>query len=185
MLVAVVGLVWGLWGAALLRALAFPLAYLGLMIPIKPWDEKITEPLQTIATVTAEAFFKALGWIVVRDGNVIQLPRLKLLVEEGCSGAHSLFALVALAAAWAFFVQRPAWLRAVLILSAAPIAVLANAIRVSATGVLAYKVDPSYARGLSHQTAGMIVFGIGLALLLGLDWCLKPDPPETDAAGPA
>jgi len=79
------------------------------------------------------------------------------------------------------FVQRPVWLRITLVLATVPIAVLANAIRVSITGVLAYKVDPSYAQGVSHQTAGMIVFGIGMGLLLGLDWCLRPDAPAASA----
>ncbi len=180
MLVALAGLVWALYGARLLRALSFPIGYLVLMIPLKQWDDKLTQPLQSIATRIAESFFRALGWVVVREGNVIQLPRLKLLVEEGCSGVHSLFALIALAAAWVFFVERPAWLRATLVLAAFPIAVVANAVRVSATGVLAYKVDPDYAHGVSHEAAGMIVFAIGVALMLAVDWCLKPDPPVTD-----
>jgi len=178
MLVALVGLVWALCGGALVRALAFPLGYLALMIPWKPWDEKLTLPLQGLATRIAQSFFEALGWVVVREGNVLQLPRLKLLVEEGCSGIHSLFALVALATAWVFFVERPTWLRATLIASAVPIAVVANAVRVSATGVLAYKVNPDYAQGVSHETAGMIVFAIGVAMMLCVDWCLKPDPPQ-------
>lgn len=182
MLVALVGLVATLAGGRMLRALAFPLAYLVLMVPLPPaWDDRITVPLQSFATRISESFFEALGWIVVREGNVLQLPRLKLLVEEGCSGVHSLYALVALAVAWVFFVERPAWLRVVLVLGAVPIAVIANSVRVSATGVLAYKVDPSYAQGVSHQTAGMIVFVIGVVLLLGLDWCLRPDEPLAEA----
>jgi exosortase len=185
MLGSIVGLVWTLAGAATLRALAFPIGYLALMIPLKPWDEKLTLPLQSLATRIAETFFSALGWVVVREGNVLQLPRLKLLVEEGCSGVHSLFALIALAVAWVFFVERPGWLRATLVVATLPIAVLANAIRVSVTGVLAYKVDPDYARGVSHETAGMIVFAIGVALMLAVDWCLKPDPPVTDEPGRA
>jgi len=185
MLVTLVGVVWTLAGPALLRALTFPIAYLGLMIPLHPtMDDRITVPLQGIATRMAQAFFEAVGWIVVREGNVLQLPRVKLLVEEGCSGIHSLYALIALALAWVFFVERPAWLRATLVVAALPIAVIANAVRVAATGVLAYKVDPSYAQGLSHEAAGMVVFAIGVALLLGLDWCLKPDPPEAAADAP-
>ena len=181
MLVALVGLVATLLGGRVLRALTFPIAYLSLMIPLPPaWDDRITVPLQTFATRIAESFFEALGWIVVREGNVLQLPRLKLLVEEGCSGVHSLYALVALAVAWVFFVERPVWLRVVLVVAAVPIAVIANSIRVSATGVLAYKVDPSYAQGVSHQTAGVLVFAIGVLLLLGLDWCLRPDEPLTE-----
>ena len=96
-------------------------------------------------------------------------------MEEQCSGAHSLYALVALSVAWVAFVRRPVWLRFVLVAGSVPVAMLANAIRVTGTGVLAYKVDPEYATGVSHQTAGMIVFGIGLALFLLLDWCLRPD----------
>jgi len=61
---------------------------------------------------------------------------------------------------------------------------LANAIRVTGTGVLAYRVDPSYATGASHQLGGMIVFAIGLGLFLLVDWCLRPDavPTENDDA---
>jgi len=182
MLATLIGVVWTLAGPALLRALTFPIAYLGLMIPLHPtMDDRITVPLQGIATRMAQAFFEAIGWIVVREGNVLQLPRVKLLVEEGCSGIHSLYALIALAIAWVFFVDRPAWLRITLVAAALPVAVIANAVRVAVTGVLAYKVDPKYAQGLSHETAGMIVFAIGVALLLGLDWCLKPDAPEPAA----
>lgn len=181
MLVTLTGTVWALLGPAMLRALAFPLGYLVLMVPLKPWDEAVIQPLQRLAAVMAERFFEALGWVVVRQGNVLQLPRLKLLVEEGCSGVHSLFALLALGVAYVAFVERPFWLRLTLVAATVPITVFANAIRVSVTGVLAYKLDPSYAQGVSHQTAGMIVFGIGMALLLGLDWCLKPDVPAPQA----
>lgn len=185
MLLTLCGAIASLYGGAMLRALAFPVGYLVLMVPLHTvMDDWITLPLQGFATTIAERFFDAMGWIVVRDGNVLQLPRLKLLVEEGCSGIHSLYALIALAVAWVFFVPRPVWLRVTLILASVPIAVVANSMRVSITGVLAYKVDPSYAQGVSHETAGMIVFAIGVALLLACDWSLKPDPPaEPDADG--
>ncbi len=180
MLVSLVGIVWALLGARMLRALAFPLAYLLLTMPLpKVWDDALTLPLQGFATGVAERTFDAFGWVVLRQGNVLQLPGIKLLVEEQCSGAHSLYALVALGLAWVAFVERPLWLRITLVLSAVPISIAANAIRVIVTGVLAYQVDPKYAQGLSHETAGMVVFGIGLALFLGLDWCLKPDEPES------
>ena len=185
MLGALASAVWTLGGWTFVRALLFPLGYLALMVPLpKTWDDAITMPLQTLATDIAQWFFEALGWIVVRDGNVLQLPGTKLLVEEGCSGVHSLYALVALAVAWVAFAQRPRWLQAVLVAATLPVAVVANAIRVAGTGVLAHKVDPSWAQGASHTTAGLVVFAIGLAMLLGLDWLLKPAPraPERHAA---
>ena len=148
----------------------------------KTWDDALTLPLQRVATVASEATFEAFGWVVVRQGNVLQLPGLKLLVEDACSGVHSLYSLVCLAVAWVFFVERPRWLQITLVLAAVPLAVLANTVRVIGTGVLAYKVDPAYAQGGSHFAAGMVVFVLGAAMLLGLDWCLKPDEaPQADA----
>jgi exosortase len=151
----------------------------------KAWDDRIALPLQSLATTTSEAVFDAFGWVVVRQGNVLQLPGLKLLVEDACSGVHSLYALAALGVAWVGFVERPWWLRVTLVLATVPISVLANAIRVVVTGWLAYKVDPKYAQGVSHETTGMIVFAIGLALFLVVDWCLRPDPPPPPSAPPA
>jgi exosortase len=175
-LLALAGLIWAPCGGRLLRALTFPLGYMLLTVPLpKTWDDALTQPLQTVATVVAEGSFDAFGWVVVRQGNVLQLPGLKLLVEEQCSGAHSLYALVALSVAWVAFVPRPAWMRVFLVLVSAPVAMMANAIRVTGTGVLAYKVDPSYATGVSHQTAGLVVFAIGLGLFLLVDWCVRPD----------
>lgn len=179
LLATAAALVWALAGARTARALAFPLGYLVLTLPLPAaWDDALTQPLQRVATIVAEATFDALGWVVVRQGNVLQLPGLKLLVEDACSGAHSLYALIALGVAWVAFVPRPLWLRAVLVASTVPVALLANAIRVIVTGVLAYEVDPKYAEGTSHEVTGMLVFVTGLALFLLLDWCLKPDPPD-------
>ena len=75
------------------------MGYLVLTMPLpKTWDDRVTGPLQSFATTISEAVFEALGWVVVRQGNVLQLPGLKLLVEDACSGIHSLYALIALAA---------------------------------------------------------------------------------------
>jgi exosortase len=183
MLATGASVVWALLGPRVMRACAFPLGYLLLTVPLpKTWDEAITQPLQRIATIVAEGTFDALGWVVVRQGNVLQLPGLKLLVEDACSGVHSLYALVALGIAWIAFVERPRWLRVVLVVSTVPVALVANALRVIVTGVLAYKVDPGYAQGTSHTVTGMIVFFTGLVLFLLVDWCLRPDAPH-DAAG--
>ncbi len=176
LLLALPSLTAALRGWAFVRSSSFAFAYLLLTVPLhKTWDDKLTLPLQSIATRASEAAFDSFGWIVVRQGNVIQLPGLKLLVEDACSGAHSIYALVALGVAWIGFVERPLWVRVALILCTVPVAIVANTVRVVGTGILAYKVDPSYAEGASHQTAGMIVFVIGLLLFLVCDWCLKPD----------
>lgn len=185
LLVTLCGTAAALWGFRVLRASSFAIVYMLFTVPLpKTWDDRITLPLQNMATAASEAVFDAAGWVVVRQGNVLQLPGLKLLVEDACSGVHSLYALVALGFAWTGFMPRPWWLRITLVLATVPISVAANAIRVIVTGWLAYKVDPAYAQGVSHETTGMIVFGIGLVLFLFVDWCLKPDLPPTAEEAP-
>lgn len=184
LLLTLCGAVAALYGTRVVRASWFAFAYLLLTIPLpKTWDDGITGPLQGIATSAAEGAFDLFGWVVVRQGNVLSLPGLTLLMEDACSGIHSLYALVALGSAWVAFVERPLWLRLVLVASTVPVAVVANALRVTVTGVLAYRIDPKYAVGASHETTGMIVFLTGLLLFLFVDWCLRPvPPPESDAA---
>jgi exosortase len=181
-LLALPATVWALFGGRMVLALAFPLGYLALTVPLpKTWDDAITLPLQDVATRASAAVFELLGWSVARQGNVLQLPGLRLLVEDACSGIHSLYALVALGVAWVAFTDRPLWVRFALVAATVPVAVLANTLRVIATGILAYKVDPEYARGLSHEATGMVVFGTGVVLFLVCDWCLRPDDGDGDA----
>ncbi len=181
-ILAVAGIVWAALGRRFVRAVLFPIAYLVFTVPVpKRIDLAITLPLQRLSAEVATACFDLMGWAVAQEGNVVQLPGVTLLVEEQCSGVHSLYALIALGVAWVAFVPRPRWLAATLVAATIPIAVFANVVRVIGTGVLAYKLDPSYAQGVTHEVAGMVVFAIGLAAFLLIDWALRPDVSSEEA----
>jgi exosortase len=149
------------------RALLFPWAFLFLMIPIPALIfNQIAFPLQLFASQVASGLLELVGVPVLREGNVIRLPTMTLEVVEACSGIRSLVSLGTLAVMYGFFLEPRVTLRVVLALSAIPIAVLANSLRIMGTGVLGYYWDPSKAEGFFHNFSGWVIFVLSLALLL-------------------
>lgn len=166
-LISLVGVIWFLGGTKILRALAFPLCLLIFMIPIPGIVyARITLPLQIFASRVAE---NVLGWVsipVLRDGNILELASQKLSVAEACSGIRSLLSLSFLSLIYAYFFDRKVWMRWVLLIATVPIAIAANATRVSLTGILS-EVRTDLAQGAFHVLEGWVLFLVALALLLG------------------
>lgn len=161
------GLVVFLWGWAHLRSSGFEFALALLAIPLpEVIFNQIAFPLQLIASQWAAAILQFTGIPVFREGNVLQLPYRVLDVAEACSGIRSLFSLVALAMIVAYFLPIRRWLRVVFVLSSIPIAIIANAIRVAATGLLGHYVGQEFATGFFHEFSGWVIFVVAFALLL-------------------
>jgi EpsI family protein len=91
-----------------------------------------------------------------------------------------LLSLLALAVAFAFFLQMAPWKRWLLICSAVPIAVCTNALRVIVTGFLAQYWGAQAAQGFFHEFAGLVVFGMAMVLLVGLGSLLARKSKRTD-----
>ena len=64
------------------------------------------------------------------------------------------------------------WRSVILVLSAIPIAIATNALRVSGTGVLAHYYGSKVADGFFHSFSGWAVYLIAFLLLLGVGWLL-------------
>lgn len=166
MLMVLTGIVWFLLGTAMLRITAFPLAFLLFMIPLPAIILNLLAfPLQLMAAKWATFALQLLDLPVYREGNMIFLPRLSLEVVEACSGLRSLMSLVALAVIWAYLSQPTVFKRIVLVLSAIPVALVANAFRIWTTGVLAHGIGPQAADGFYHTFAGWLVFVVAWILL--------------------
>ena len=92
-------------------------------------------------------------------------PQTVLEVADACSGLRSLMSLVTLAVALAFLSQKTTVKRTILIISAVPVAIVTNMIRVIVTGVLASRYGAAAAEGFFHEFAGMAIFALAMVIL--------------------
>lgn len=174
LLVVIAGMVVFLLGWAHLKMLLLPLLFLVFMIPIPSiLLQKITFPMQFIASSCAAFSLQALGIPVLREGNVITLANTSLEVAEACSGIRSLMALLALGVVFAHMAGRNLWHKTALIVSCLPIAIVVNALRVSATGLLAHYYGITVAEGFFHEFSGFVMFGMAFIMLLALNFGLS------------
>ena len=168
-----------------LKMLAFPLGILLLMIPIPAiLFNQVVFPLQLVASHAGEASLSAAGIPVLREGNIITLANTTLEVAEACSGIRSLVSLLTLAIVFGYFTDRRAGVRTAIALSAVPVAIAANALRVAGTGIAAHYYGAAAAEGFFHSFSGWIVFIAAFAMLFGvirlLRWLL-PEPIRPEA----
>jgi exosortase len=171
--ISVIGMVLLLGGTAWVRALAFPLFLLFFMIPIPTVVyNNITFPLQLLASRVSTEALNMMQIPVLREGNVLELADQKLSVVEACSGIRSLLSLTFLSLVYGYFFERKVWMRVVLFFSTIPIAIVANASRVTLTGVLA-ESKPELAEGFFHTASGWVIFMVALAILLVLHQILN------------
>jgi exosortase len=160
------GLIWTFFGWAMLKALRFPLLVLVLAIPFPAIVfNQITFPLQLLASRIASDILPVLGVPTLHEGNVIELPVMKLEVAEACSGIRSLMSLFTLAVFYGYFLERTTKRRVLLALASIPIAVAANVVRIVGTGLCVQYWDPDKALGFFHEFSGWVIFVISLACL--------------------
>jgi exosortase len=168
-LITLVGMLLIFGGTKLVKALAFPLLLLPFMIPFPAVIyNQITFPLQLFASSVAENVLEFIGIPVLRDGNVLELASQKLTVVEACSGIRSLMSLLFLSLVYSYFFDKKVWMRWALLAATFPLAILANAGRVTVTGILSEEVSPELAHGFFHSLEGWVIFIIDIVMLLAV-----------------
>ena len=161
-LLSVAGAVLSLGGFAWLRALALPLLLTLFMLPkLALVYNQVTLPLQLLASRIAAGILTAVGIGVIREGNILDVGGHRVSVVEACNGIRYLLSLGFMAVVFAYLSDTKPWMRMALLVAAVPIAILANAVRVAATGWL-----PSLDAGMPHAIAGAVLFVLCLATLV-------------------
>lgn len=169
LLIVISGTVWFLLGREYLKQSLFPIAFLAFMIPLPSiLLDKITFPMQLIASQMATGTLMLTGIPVLREGNIIQLANVSLEVAEACSGLRSLISLLALSVIFSYLSQKTFWKRAVLVASTIPIAVIANVFRVAGTGILADYYGSSVAQGYFHEFSGWVLYMVAFGCFLSM-----------------
>ena len=167
-ILTMVGVVWTIAGTAVIRTLLFPIILLFFMVPIPLYVyQRMTIPLQTVATNLAAFGLETLGIPVSQDGNVLTLPDGHSLdVVDACSGIRSLLSLTFLSVAYGRLFETRRWVKIALIIATVPIAIACNAARITLTGILT-EYKPDIAEGAYHAFEGWVIFMFELVTLLG------------------
>ena len=143
--------------------------FLWFMVPLPfRFERALSLPLQGVATKLSCWILQFLGQPALAERHIILLGDNRLEVEQACSGLRIFVGILALAFAYVIVVRRSWWERALLLASAIPIALLANASRIVATGLLYQYASGEAARKFAHDAAGwvMILFAAGLFALV-------------------
>jgi exosortase len=176
-LILLAGLVLCFGGRPFIKELRFPLLVLILAIPLPSLIlNQITFPLQIFASKVASDLLPLFAVPVLREGNVIVLPLMKLEVAEACSGIRSLVSLFTMAIIYGYFVERSAMRRVMLALASIPIAIAANAVRIVGTGLCVQYWSPEKAMGFFHEFSGWVIFLVSLACLYTLHRAMRLFP---------
>jgi exosortase len=175
------GVVWTIFGTRMFVELLFPLAYLVFMAPVPdPIYQRMSVPMMTYAAKAGYSVVKLLGIDATLAGRQITImpagalkEQLPMSVAEACSGMRSLFTLTAVAVAFAYITRRDLGTRLLLSLSAIPIAVGMNMMRVAGVGVLAVTMGQQWASGLYHEGEGWVTYLVEIVLLFGVGWLIS------------
>lgn len=133
---------------------------------------KLSAYLQFISSELGVFFLQVLGVPVFLEGNIIDLGVLKLHVAEACSGLRYLFPILSFSYIFAVLYRGPMWHKAVLLISAAPITVLMNSVRIAVAGIIVQDYGVEWLEGFSHFFEGWVIFLLCVGLLFLLAWIM-------------
>ena len=172
LIILLAGIIGFLLGKNVLKVCLFPLFLFLLAIPLPAIVvNSLTLPLKALFSSLAAEMLRAMGVSILQEGNILKTPQIMLEVVNACSGIRSVFSLFVLALLFSSdmdgYIQK-----ALLLIITIPLAIFTNALRITATGMLATHWDPKTALGFYHGFSGWVIFALSLVLLLLLKWMI-------------
>jgi exosortase len=156
-------------GWSMFRWSAAPLAFLIFMMPLPEHvADMFLAPLQHAATVFSSFTLQTLGVDSYYVGNRIIIgENFPLNIEEQCSGLRMCTIFLAMAVAMTMITERPWWQNAIVILSAIPIALAVNLIRIVVTALLYLMLgqESEFAKHFFHDLAGWFMMPLAFLFL--------------------
>ncbi len=165
------------YGFVALRAAAFPLLFLLLMIPLPDVIlDRTIYALQVGSTEISYLIFQAFGVPVSRHGFLLSVPGVTIEVAKECSSIRSSIALLITCLLAAHLYLRAAWKKLVFVVLGLLLSVVKNGIRITTLTLLSVYVDPGFLSGRLHRQGGFVFFLLALLILLPVFlWMEKSD----------
>src|SRR5688572_6880484 len=157
-----------LLGAQRTRAIAFPLVFLAFSLPIPlAFTEQIHWQLRQLTTAAAAEAIPWFGIPVFAEGTTLHMAGGALQIADACSGFSTLYAAAAVACLVAYSASSPRR-RLLVLLSAAPLAIGANLLRVLGLVLLVVWKGPAILDTFLHPLSGMLTFALALPVIFWL-----------------
>ncbi len=164
--------------------------FLGFMVPLPHTLEgMLRSPLRKVGTKASTYLMQTCGLPAFADGNQYEImvggTMHRIGVTEACSGLSMLMIFFAISTAVALVIRRPIWDKLVILLSAVPIALIANVLRITLTGMMLYALEgedvsisigswslidmpgSEFADSFFHDWAGWMMMPLALILMWG------------------
>ena len=163
-------------------AMAFPLGFLFLGVPI---GENLMLPLMNFTADFAVAALKLTGIPVYREGTFFAIPSGQWSVVEACSGLRYLIASLTVGCLYAYLTYTKLWKRIAFIALSLAAPVLANGIRAYLIVLIAHLSDMKLATGIDHVIYGWVFFGAVMLLIfwIGSFWRDADPDVTTEVSG--
>lgn len=168
LMLALPGLSLLLLGTTRTRAIAFPLSFLFLALPIPlAFTEQIHWNLRLIATAATSTIVPWFGIPVYVEGTTLHMANGAVEIADACSGFSTLYASVAVACLTAYTAGSMG--RRILVLaSAVPLAIAANLVRVTGLVLLVVWQGSDILDTFVHPLSGMLTFALALPVIFWL-----------------
>jgi exosortase len=184
------GLILWLFGWEMMKAVAFPYAFLMFAYPFYFLDTIVAFPLRGLMCQMSQFFLNLVGVDTLRVGTALvsapdyakglaQGQRFALDVATPCSGIRSLFALMMVSALYGHLTLQKGWQKWVLFLLSPALAVLGNFARMVMLTLGTILLGSAVAIGTEehpttfHMAAGFFVFVVALGGMVGVSRILQ------------
>ncbi len=164
---ALLGITQIIGGFSMLKWAGPPLGFLVFMFPLPSiLENSVLHGLQRVAAISSTWTLQLLGIPALREGSKIAIDQLDLDVADACSGLRMSTIFGAMSVALAMMINRPWWDRLAILLSAIPVALFTNVIRITVTALLYMAFPESEAvKHYVHDWAGLAMMPIAMGIL--------------------
>lgn len=171
-----IGVIWSLIGNRAAKLLWFPLLYLYFMVPEGVF---LVPYLQDWTASVVVALLRATEIPVFLEGRYLQIPSGRFHVAKACSGINYLLATLAVGSMFAYLTYRSTVRRAIFMLFAVAVPLVANGVRAYGIVMIAHLSDYKHAMGVDHFIYGWVFFGFVIFVLFSLGQLFSDGGPES------
>jgi exosortase len=181
-----------IWGKAVARILMFPCAFLVFLIPFGA-IQQATFSLQHIITGIVSVLANMVGIANHASGTTLsgQNGTFKFEVADGCSGIHSIIAIIMLTTIYMHLMESQLWKKVVIVISSVGFAIIGNIGRIFTILLVAKLFNADIAGGKYHTISGYIIYPFAIMAMIGLSSLLnidgsrdRNDSPKADSHRP-